>query len=139
MLKDDLFVNLFRSLFCQLPVAMQGKHNPRPSLQPPPQEAICNLYKPYNAPFQKNESKFQFGGAVSVGGVVKVVGRGGLVKLHILILPMTKVFDKKYIYNVVCRLDLAFPYLFYRKFPLKSRFKDFFGENRFLPILCVYF
>ena len=38
--------------------------------------------------FHKYASKF--GGVVWVGGVVKVVGRGGFVKLHDLILPKTK-------------------------------------------------
>ena len=42
--------------------------------------AICNLYQPYNASFRKIESTF--GGAVWVGGVVKVVRRAGLVKLR---------------------------------------------------------
>ena len=47
------------------------------------------LPKGYNASFHKNESKF--GGALWVGGVLKVFGRG---VGETLILPITKIFDK---------------------------------------------
>ena len=33
----------------------------------------------------------------------------------ILVLPVTKIFDKIYACIVVCGLELAFPFLFYQK------------------------
>ena len=48
---------------------------------------------------------------VWVGGVVKVIGRSGLVKLHDSYFAYS-IFDKIYACNLVCGLQLAFPYLF---------------------------
>ena len=60
--------------------------------------------------FSKYASKF--GGVVWVGEVVKVVSRGEVVKSMILILPITKIFDKIYTCNLLCGLELACYYLF---------------------------
>ena len=69
-------------------------------------------------------------GAVRVGEAVVGRGRGNS---RILILPITKMFDKKYACNLVCRLELAIPCLFCQKFRENCMFPHF------LPILCVYF
>ena len=53
-------------------------------------------------------------------GVIKVVGRGGWSM--ILILLITKIFDKIHAGNLVCGLKLAFTY---------------FAEN-FVKIACFY-
>ena len=57
----------------------------------------------------------------------------------ILILPITKIFDKIYACNLACGLELVFPYLFCHKNPWKLHVSTIFlAKNRFLPILCVY-
>ena len=69
-------------------------------------------------------------------GVVKAVGRRELMKL--IILPITKIFDKIYTCNLVYRLELKFSYLSCQKSLKIACFHDLLAENRFLPILCVY-
>ena len=66
-------------------------------------------------------------GAVWVGGVIKVVGREGLVKLNDFQFAYNKIFDK--IWKWVYRL----------KFRKNRMFLRFLAENQFLPILCEYF
>ena len=39
---------------------------------------------------------------------------------------------------MLCRLELAFPYLVCQKFREKRMFQQFLAENRFLSILCVF-
>ena len=79
------------------------------------------------------------GGAVWVGGVIKVFGRGGWWNSMSLTLPITKIFDKIYACNMVCRLELEFFYFFTQNSVKIACFYDFLTENRFLPICCVYF
>ena len=56
----------------------------------------------------------------------------------IFILPITKIFDKIYACNLVCRLELAFPYLFCQKSHENRMFLRSFGQKSiFAYILCI--
>ena len=57
----------------------------------------------------------------------------------ILILPIIKIFDKKYAYNLVCRLELAFLYLFCQTFCENRMFLRFLAEKSiFVYSLCIF-
>ena len=60
--------------------------------------------------------------AIWVGGKLSIEGMG--------------LFDKIYACNLVCGLELAFPY---QKFHENCMFPHFLAENQYLPIICVYF
>ena len=85
----------------------------------------------------------KFGGSIWVGGVVKVFGRlGGWWNSMILIFGnnrITKIFDKIYACNLVRRLELTFPYVFYRKFHENRMFLRFFSRKLiFAYFLCIF-
>ena len=65
---------------CPPSVNFEGSQGILRAIGPRTRLILTPVYKPYNTSFHKNESKF--GGAVWVRGVVKVFGRGWLVKLH---------------------------------------------------------
>ena len=60
--------------------------------------------------------------------VVKVVGTGGLVILFdtLCIFPITKIFDKIYVFNFVYRLTVAILYLFFQILHANCILYDFF-------------
>ena len=56
----------------------------------------------------------------------------------ILILPITKIFDKIYACNLVCGLELAFSYLFWQKSRENRMFLHFFSQKSiFAYSLCI--
>ena len=73
-------------------------------------------------------------------GVVKVFGRGEVGEtMMILILPITKIFYKNMLATWYVNLNKHFLAYFVNN-SLKIAYSyDFLAENRFLPILCVYF
>ena len=105
---------------------------------------LCNLYKPYNASIHNMHRNL--GGVVWVGGVVKLIDRSpsvggwGLWNSMILTLPITKIFDKIYSCNLVCGLELAFPYLFYQKCGENCIFICFCfsRKSNFAYYLCIF-
>ena len=61
-------------------------------------------------------------------GVVKVVSRGRLMKLHDSYFPITKILDKIHSCNLVWGSELAFPY--FAKNPVKiTYFYEFLAKK----------
>ena len=57
----------------------------------------------------------------------------------IFILPIAKIFDKIYAYNLVCRLEVAFPCLFCQKLRENRMFLRFFSQKLiFAYSLCIF-
>ena len=49
-----------------------------------------------------------------------------------------KIFDKIFAWNLVCRLELAFPYFFYRKIRENRMFLRFFSGQSMFASFFVY-